>query len=74
MVQLEIQLEDRAWKPVIRYDCVHGFAHCDRYNLKGDLDKQEVSLSYAGSLDFADRDINENWDTYQQRFLQGDFP
>ena len=74
MVQLEVEVEDGIWKPVIRYDCAHDFAHRDRYNLKGDQDKQEIALSYAESLDLADKDINDNWDIYQQRFLRGDYP
>jgi hypothetical protein len=73
-VQLEVEVEEGAWKPVIRYDCAHGFAHLDRYNLKGDRDKQELPLSYMESLDLADKDINDNWDTYRERFLRGDFP
>jgi hypothetical protein len=68
MVQLEVEVEDGIWKPVIRYDCAHDFAHRDRYNLRGDQDKQEIALSYAESLDPADKDINDNWDIYQQRF------
>ena len=60
MVQLEVEVEDGIWKPVIRYDCAHDFAHRDRYNLKGDQDKQEIALSYAESLDLADKDINDN--------------
>ena len=43
MVQLEVEVEDGIWKPVIRYDCAHDFAHRDRYNLKGDQDKQEIA-------------------------------
>jgi hypothetical protein len=74
MVQLEVEVEPGAWKPVIRYDCAHGFVHFDRYNLKGDHDKQEIPLSYTESLDLADKDINDNWDTYRERFLRGDFP
>ncbi len=74
MVQLEAQVEDEVWKPVIRYDCAHNFAHRDRYNLKGDRDKEEIPLNYAELLDFADKDINDNWDIYQERFLRGDFP
>jgi hypothetical protein len=50
------------------------FAHRDRYNIKGDQDKQEIALSYAESLDLADKDINDNWDIYQQHFLRGDYP
>jgi hypothetical protein len=57
MVQLEVEVEEGVWKPVIRYDCAHDFAHRDRYNLRGDQDKQEIALSYAESLDLADKDI-----------------
>ena len=74
MVQLEVELEDGVWKPVIRYDCAHNFAHRDRYNQKGGHDKEEIPLSYTESLDLADKDINDNWDIYQERFLRGDFP
>ena len=74
MVQLEVEVEDGIWKPVIRYDCAHDFAHRDRYNLKGDQDKQEIALNYVESLDLADKDINDNWDIYQERFLRGDYP
>ena len=74
MVQLEVEVEDGVWKPVIRYDCAHNFSHRDRYNLKGDHDKEEIPLSYTDSLDCADKDINGNWDIYQERFLRGDFP
>jgi hypothetical protein len=73
MVQLEVEV-DGVWKAVIRYDCAHNFAHRDRYNLKGDHDKEEIPLSYTDSLDLADKDINDNWDVYQERFLRGDFP
>ncbi len=74
MVQLEVEVNEGVWKPVIRYDCAHNFAHRDRYNLKGDRDKEELPLSYAESLDLADKDINDNWDIYQERFLRGEFP
>jgi hypothetical protein len=73
MVQLEVEIEG-VWKPVLRYDCAHDFAHRDRYNLKGDRDKEGIPLSYTESLDLADRDINDNWDIYQERFLRGDLP
>ncbi len=34
MVQLEVTHEG-IWKEVVRYDCTHGFAHRDAYNLSG---------------------------------------
>jgi hypothetical protein len=74
MVQLEVEVEEGIWKPVLRYDCAHDFAHRDRYNLTGDQDKLEIPLGYTESLDLADKDINDNWDIYQERFLRGDFP
>ena len=60
MVQLEVEVEEGVWNPVIRYDCAHNFAHRDRYNLKGDLNKEEIPLSFTDSLDLADKDINGN--------------
>jgi hypothetical protein len=74
MVQLEVEIEEGSWKPAVRYDCAHGFAHRDRYNLQGDSDKEDIPLSYTESLDLADKDINDNWDIYRDRFLRGDFP
>ena len=74
MVQLEVEVEEGVWQPVIRYDCAHDFAHRDRHNLKGDRDKEEIALSYTESLDLVDRDVNANWDIYQERFLRGEFP
>jgi hypothetical protein len=29
-------------------------------------------MNYEDALLFADDDINENWETYKQRFLKGD--
>jgi hypothetical protein len=74
MVQLEVEVEEGVWKPVVRFDCAHDFAHRDRYNIKGDHDKEELTLDYAESLDLADKDINDNWDLYRERFLRGEFP
>lgn len=74
MVQLEVEVDGGIWQPVVRYDCAHSFAHRDRYTIKGDHEKEEIPLSYSESLDLADRDINENWDIYQERFLWGELP
>lgn len=74
MVQLEVAVEGGVWQPVIRYDCAHSFAHRDRYTLTGDHEKEEIPLSYSESLDLADKDINENWDIYRERFLRGELP
>jgi len=73
MVQLEVKIEE-SWKPVIRYDCSHDYAHKDCYNMEGKSKKINLYLDYKDALNLADDDINENWEIYRERFLRGDFP
>lgn len=68
-VQLEVKVAD-IWQPVIRYDCAHDFSHIDRYNMRGEQEKEALQLSYAESLTLADDDIDLNWETYKMRFLE----
>jgi hypothetical protein len=70
MVQLEVTHEG-IWKEVVRYDCTHGFAHRDAYNLSGKHVKEELHLSFDDALTLADDDIDDNWETYKHRFLEG---
>lgn len=74
MVQLEIEVGEDLWRPALRYDCTHDFAHRDRYNLQGEQSKEELPLGYTEALDLADKDINDNWELYKQRFLRGMYP
>ena len=71
MVQLEVKYRGN-WKEVIRYDCSHGYAHQDSYNLYGQHKKQELYLNFKEVLTLADDDIDENWEIYKYRFLEGD--
>jgi len=73
VVQLEVKI-DEAWREVIRYDCVHEYAHKDCYNLKGKRRKIILYLGYEDALTFADDDINENWRIYREKFIRGEFP
>ncbi|MBI4530642.1 MAG: hypothetical protein HY709_03885 [Candidatus Latescibacteria bacterium] len=73
MVQLEVLVEEE-WKSVIRYDCAHGYAHCDRFNLRGDSVKDNLEMSYEEVLTFADEDIDDHWETYRNHFLEGGYP
>ena len=41
MVQLEIMHEGN-WKEAVRYDCAHGYAHRDSYDLRGKHTKEEL--------------------------------
>ena len=71
MVQLEVRYEGK-WKEVVRYDCAHGYAHRDSYNLGGKHRKDELYLSFEDALTLSDDDIDDNWETYEHRFLEGD--
>jgi hypothetical protein len=73
MVQLEIRLEGQ-WREVIRYDCAHETIHKDAYNLAGKRRKWGIFLTYEEALSFADKDINEHWELYRDKFLRGEFP
>ena len=73
MVQLEIKC-GAVWKEVLRYDCAHGYAHKDCYNVEGRCRKMNLFLDYEDALALADDDINENWALYRDRFLRGGFP
>jgi len=73
MVQLEVTHEG-IWKEVVRYNCTHGFAHRDAYNLSGKHVKEELYLSFEDALTLADDDIDDNWETYKHSFLEGELP
>ena len=73
MVQLEVRSGDE-WKAVVRYDCAHDYAHKDCYDITGRRRKLGLNLSYKDALTLADDDIDENWQVYRQRFLEGTFP
>ena len=72
-VPLEVRVEG-AWREVIRYDTAHGFAHIDKYNLRGEARKERLKLGYDEALSRAEWDIKGNWAIYRDRFLKGDFP
>ena len=73
VVQLEIEYEGN-WKGVVRYDCAHGYAHRDSYNLRGEQEKEKLHLGFEDALDLADDDIDDNWEIYRYRFLEGGLP
>jgi len=73
VVQLEVEIQGE-WRPVIRYDCSHDYAHIDRYNLRGKQRKEQLHLSFAEALTLADEDIDLNWELYKEKFLKGGYP
>ncbi len=72
-VQLEVW-HDGTWKPVVRYDGVHGFPHKDSFRRKGGARKGRLNMSYKEALVLADQDIQIRWETYIARFMKGDWP
>ncbi len=68
VVQLEVNYKGK-WKEVVRYDCSHGYAHRDDYNLRGKHTKEELNLRFKDALTLADDDIDENWEIYMLKFL-----
>ncbi len=73
VVQLEAFIEEQ-WRPVLRYDSMHGFAHVDSYRRSGESRKELPPLSFAEAVTLADEDIQERWEEYQDRFLRGEWP
>jgi hypothetical protein len=70
MVQLEVNIKGE-WKPVVRYDTAHGFAHRDIFHGDGRVEKVPLSIGdYNSTLAFAELDVRSNWELYRQRFLQ----
>lgn len=70
-MQLELYL-DGNWKPVVRYDNAHGFAHRDVLNPKGDLiEKRTLKLgSLDEVLEFAEQDLSDRFEWYVEKFLK----
>lgn len=69
-MQLEV-LINKKWYPVIRYDTAHGFAHCDILHYTGKTEKIIMpEMSYKEALNYADDDLNENWEIYRALFLK----
>jgi len=69
-VQLEVFVAGQ-WKVAIRYDSAHGFSHIDQYFINGKKIKKELHLKLSEALTLADEDIKENWNIYQNDFLEG---
>lgn len=70
VVQYETKINDK-WLPVVRFDTAHGYAHKDLLNPGGTKEKTLMGdVSYNELLSQADKDINQNWPRYKERFLR----
>ena len=71
-VQIE-SLVSGEWRPVVRYDTAHGFAHRDLMLPNGKVEKTPVfTHTFNEALDFAEADLRSNWNGYVERYLKGD--
>ncbi len=80
LVQLEVETEPNRWQPAVRYDTQHGGPHRDQLKITGEQEKQFLNVKfdfltgYKDAVAEAERDIEANWKTYQERFLKGKWP
>ena len=60
VVQYETKIGS-IWKPVVRYDTKHGYAHRDLFNREGNKNKTPMfTEDYNKALTFAEYDIKSN--------------
>ena len=69
-VQYEARL-DGEWKPVVRYDTAHGFAHRDLLHPDGRVDKRRLTAYNLNvAFTYAAADVRKNWEHYRERYVQ----
>ena len=62
-------LINNLWRPIVRYDTAHGFAHIDRLHPDGSVEKEPLfHWNYNEALTFSHNDIRSNWEWYRERF------
>jgi hypothetical protein len=67
---LEIYVKNK-WKPIVRYDTAHGFAHKDIIYANGTKEKIPLYISdFKEALTFSDKDLKANWQIYREQFLK----
>jgi len=66
VVQYETFISDE-WKPVVRYDTAHGFAHKDIIRANGEAVKQPLFFeTYNMAFTYATLDLKMNWRQYKE--------
>ena len=68
VVQYETLIMEE-WKPVIRYDTAHGYAHKDIMKADGTKVKQPLYFeNYNLAFTYATIDLKSNWKKYRRDF------
>ena len=70
VVQYETQIKGQ-WKPVIRYDCAHGFFHRDIILPNGTKEKKAIAINdLETALSYAEQDIKDHWEIYREKYYK----
>ena len=70
VVQYETQIKEH-WKPVVRYDCAHGFFHRDVISPDGSKEKKALAISdLETALSYAEQDLKDHWEFYKEKYLK----
>lgn len=70
VVQYETQIKEY-WKPVVRYDCAHGFFHRDVISPDGSKEKKAVGINdLEAALSYAEQDIKDRWEFYKEKYIK----
>lgn len=77
VVQLEYNVGDEKWLPVVRYDSAHDRPHRDTLDPNGETIKKEWldellghAVNMAEALNYGQDDLKRNWPTYRDTFLE----
>jgi hypothetical protein len=73
IVDLVVQYETlhaNEWRPVVRYDCTHGFFHRDVMFFRSEKEKESVTIENLNdAFSYAEQDIRDHWQLYKSRFF-----
>ena len=70
IVQYEIFV-DGQWRPVVRYDTAHGYAHRDLLHADGRKEKTTLMFKDLNlCLTYAENDLRLHWSTYRDQYLK----
>lgn len=68
VVQYEALIAEE-WRPVVRYDTAHGFAHKDVIRTNGEVIKHPLFFeTYNIAFTYATLDLKANWKQYRDNF------
>lgn len=68
ILHLELLIEGE-WKPVIKYDSSHEFAHVDLFSLDGNQETAALDLSFGSALTLAAQNIQFFAERIEMKFL-----